>query len=292
MPLTVSAVQFEHRALAHFDEFAEQVEGHVRFAASFGSRLVCFPEYMTVSLLTIGGPGAGGADASDPRAWQRWTEPYLELMQRLARRYDVFILGGTHIVREGDRYFNTAFLFGPSGQVLTQRKLHLTPCEISPWHLGTGDAIQVFETPVGSLAILVCFDIEFPEAARAAVDAGAQILLCPSATDDRQGFHRVRYCALARAVENQVYVVHSALVGRLPKVRFFEQSYGRSAVISPCDVPFARDGIVVEGEWNQDLVVTGVIDLELLQKVRAAGSVTPRLVRRQSYSCAKVILGR
>lgn len=287
MRFTVSAVQFGHRPLSHFDEFATQVEGHVALAKDFGSQLICFPEYVTAALLSI-----NGHDALDLDRWDRWTAPYVDLMRDLACRYDLLILGGTHLTREGERFYNTAYLFGPGGEIVTQRKLHLTPCEIDPWRLSTDEAVRVIETPIGKLAILICFDIEFPEAVRAAVDGGADIILCPSATDDRAGFHRVRYCALARAVENQVYVVHSALVGRLPKVRFFEQSYGRSAVISPCDVPFARDGIVVEGEWNQDLVVTGVIDLELLQKVRAAGSVTPRLVRRQSYSCAKVILGR
>lgn len=285
MKLTLSAVQFEHRPLGHFDEFAAQVEGHVRFAASFGSRLVCFPEYVTAPLLSI-----GAADARDPRAWQRWTGPFIDLMLGLARRYDVYILGGTHLVQEEDRCFNTAYFFTPSGQILTQRKLHLTPCEIEPWRLGTGDAVHVFETPIGSLAILICFDIEFPEAARAAVDAGAQVLLCPSATDDRQGFYRVRYCCLARAVENQVYVVHAPLVGRLPRVPFFEQSYGRAAIIAPCDTPCPPDGIVVEGEWNQDLVVTGVIDLDLLPRLHAAGSVTPRRVRRSEYPARRITL--
>ena len=286
MRVTVSAVQFGHRPLSSFEEFAAQVEGHVALAKDFGSQLICFPEYMTAALLSI-----DGDDALDLERWDRWTGPYVQLMQELSRRFGLFILGGTHLAREGERHYNTAYLFGPTGEVVTQRKLHLTPCEIDPWRLATDDVVRVIETPIGKLAILVCFDIEFPEAVRAAVDGGADIILCPSATDDRAGFYRVRYCALARAVENQVYVVHSALVGRLPRVRFFEQSYGRSAVISPCDVPFARDGIVAEGEWNQDLVVTGVIDLERLQEVRTAGSVTPRLVRRASYPVATVAFG-
>lgn len=283
----MSAVQFAHRPLARFEEFAAQVESHVALAKDFGSHLVCFPEYVTAALLTI-----EEQDALDLDQWDRWTGPYLELMRDLARRYGLFILGGTHLARTGDRFYNTAYFFSPEGEVVAQRKLHLTPCEIDPWRLSTDDAVRVIETPIGKIAILICFDIEFPEAARAAADGGADILLCPSATDDRAGFYRVRYCCHARAVENQVYVVHSALVGRLPKVRFFEQSYGRSGILSPCDVPFPKDGIVAEGEWNQELVVTGVLDLELLRDVRTAGSVTPRLVRRQSLPVTQVTLGR
>ncbi|MCG0239927.1 MAG: carbon-nitrogen hydrolase family protein [Firmicutes bacterium] len=278
LPLRVSSVQFHHHSIKSFDEFVAQVRRDVLLAKDFGSRLVCFPEYVTGSLLTIPGQEDEGLTA-----WDRWTGPYLELFSDLARQCGLYILGGTHLVREGDRWYNTAHLFTPSGGVYTQRKLHLTPVETDPWRLGTGERVRVFETDLGRLAILICYDIEFPEAARAAADAGADLLLCPSATDDRAGFWRVRYCCLARAVENQVYVVHSALVGGLPGVRYLEQSYGRSGILSPCDIPFARDGVVADGEWNQELVVTGLVHTELLAEVRAAGSVTPRQSRRAAY---------
>lgn len=283
MRVRISAVQFEHRPLRGFDDFAGQVRRDVGLAADLGSRLVCFPEYMTGSLLTI-----PGAETEGPAAWDRWTEPYLELFSGLARSTGMYILGGTHLVRDGDRLYNTAHLFDPRGGVATQRKLHLTPCEVNPWALGTGDSLRVWETEIGRLAVLICYDVEFPEAVRAAADAGADIVLCPSATDDRAGFWRVRYCCHARAVENQIYVVHSALVGGLPGVRYLEQSYGRSGILSPCDVPFARDGVVCDGEWNQSLVVTGEVDLGLLAQVREAGSVTPRLSRHPGYRCETI----
>ena len=287
MKVVVTAVQFEHRTVASFDEFAAQVEGHVRLAASYGSKLVCFPEYVTAPLLAL-----DGGDARRPDSWERWTAPFTALMQGLARSCDLFILGGTHLAAENGRYYNTAYLFGPSGEIATQRKLHLTPCEVSPWALGVDESVAVFDTPVGRLAVLICFDIEFPEAARAAVEAGAQVLLCPSATDDRQGFCRVRYCAAARAVENHVYVLHAPLVGRLPRVPFFEQSYGRAAILSPCDVPCPPDGIVAEGEWNQDLAVTAEIDLALLERLRDSGSVTPLRARRLAYAARRLPFGR
>jgi len=58
----------------------------------------------------------------------------------------------------------------------------------------------------GDFGILICYDIEFPEVARVLAEAGAEILFVPSCTDGREGFCRVRYCAQARAIENQVYV--------------------------------------------------------------------------------------
>lgn len=282
MKLRISTVQFEHRPLSGFDQFATQVRQHVLWAWDSASHLVCFPEYVTGSLLSV-----VGSDGTDLAAdWDRWTGPYLELFSGLARETGMYILGGTHLVPEGGRLYNTAHLFTPAGAVFTQRKLHLTPYEVNPWTLAPGESLQVFDTELGRLAVLVCYDIEFPEAARAVADAGADVILCPSATDDRAGFWRVRYSCHARAIENQVYVVQAALVGGLPNVRYLEQSYGRAGLISPCDTPFARDGIIADGEWNQHLVVSGVADLDLLAEVRAAGSVTPRLSRRPEYRVA------
>src|SRR5690606_42139212 len=57
---------------------------------------------------------------------------------------------------------------------------------------------------------------------------------------------RVRYCAQARAVENQVYVALSGNVGNLPGVENMDVQYSQSCILTPCDFPFARDGIAAD----------------------------------------------
>lgn len=275
MRVRIGSVSFFQQPVRSFAEFAGQVRQHVLFAADAGAQLTAFPEYLTGSLLSV------------RPDWNYWTAPYLELFRALAAEYRMYILGGTHLAQTKVGLANTAFFFSPDGQVTQQTKLHLTPIEKDPWHLAMGDDLTLLDTAVGRLAILVCYDVEFPEAARAAAQAGADILLVPSWTDDRQGFWRVRYCTMARCVENQVYAVHSALVGGMPGVRYFEQNYGRAGILAPCDIPFARDGIVADGEWNQNLCVVGEVDLELLRRVRESGSVTPRRdVRPEACRCA------
>lgn len=264
----IATIQFDHRPITGFDHFAAQVLHYVRLAEDAGCHLVVFPEYLTAPLAML-----------EPD-WERWTGPYRELFASLARRAKLTILAGTHLTARNEVLYNTAHLFLPSGELFTQEKLHMTPCEVDPWCLGRGDGLRVFDTPAGRVAVLVCFDVEFPAAAQVAAEAGADILLVPSATDDRQGFWRVRHCCHARAVENQVYVVHSALVGGLPSLRYLEQSYGRSAIITPCDLPFPPGGLLAEGEWNQGLCVVGEVDLGLLAEVRRSGSVLPRSERR------------
>jgi predicted amidohydrolase len=273
----ICAVQYDQQPVSSFEQFADQINQYVAYAVDDKCDLIVFPEFVTMALFAV-----------DPNP-NRWTELYRSLGRDLARSSNMLILGGTHVTeREGTRY-NTAHLFFPDGQMYTQEKLHLTPCEVEPWRFGRGDDIKVIDTPVGRIAILVCFDSEFPEAALAAAEAGADILLVPAATADRQGFWRVRHCCHARAVENQVYVVHSALVGRLPQVRYMEQYFGTSAIITPCDVPFPPRGVAAEGEWNQGLCVVGEVDLDLLQEVRESGSVLPRMQRRpEAYRVQRI----
>lgn len=268
--IRVATVQFQHRPVASFAAFATQVRGHVRYAYDCQAKLVVFPEYVTAPLLGL---------VND---WDHWTEAYRTLFADLARETGLYIAAGTH--RTGPA--NVAHLFFPDGSFKTQAKLHLTPWEKEEAGLHGSEALTVFDTELGRLAILICYDVEFPEAVRAACDAGAEVLIVPSQTDDRRGYWRVRYCCHARTVENQVYVIHSAVVGGLPEVAGHEQSYGKSGILTPCDIPFPNDGIIAEGEWNQDLCIVGDIDFALLREIHAGGSVTPRLDRKAAYPVA------
>ena len=100
---------------------------------------------------------------------------------------------------EGDRLYNVAYLFRRDGTLEKQYKLHITPSERKWWGVTHGDRVHVFETDRGRIAILICYDIEFPEIVRIAVRKGAQILFVPFNTDERHGYLRVRICAQARA---------------------------------------------------------------------------------------------
>jgi len=117
--------------------------------------------------------------------------------------------------------------------------------------------------------------VEFPEVARVMAEAGAEILFVPSCTDGREGFCRVRYCAQARAIENQIYVAMTGTVGNLPLVPYMNTNYGQAAILTPSDYFFARDGIAAEGTINQEQLVVADVDLDLLDEQRVNGSVIP-----------------
>ena len=147
----------------------------------------------------------------------------------------------------------------------------MTRFETEEWDVTADATLRIFETEFGRLAIAICYDVEFPEIARAAARQGAHILVVPSCTDDRQGFWRVRYCAHARAIENQLYVIHSGTVGSLPMVPAVSLNYGQASILTPSDFAFSRDGILAEGNPNQEMMVIGELNLETICESRSSG---------------------
>lgn len=278
MKYRVASVQYKLEDIQTFDDFAAQVTHYVRNASEYGTQFILFPEFLTTQLLSIG-DSAGKALPID--RLPEFTEQYEDLFNSLAAEYGVYIVGGTHVVDAGNgKRQNTAHLFHPDGKIDRQAKIHLTPTEVSEWNMSPGDGLQVFDTPFGTIAMLTCYDIEFPEIVRMARAKGADVIFCPSCTDDRHGFYRVRYCCHARAVENQVYIVTTGTVGALRKVDFMRANYGQAAVITPNDIPFPPAGILSEGVINDDMLIVADLDLKLLEDVRAAGSVTTWRDRR------------
>jgi predicted amidohydrolase len=109
--------------------------------------------------------------------------------------------------------------------------------------------------------------------ARHLVDQGAQILFVPFCTDERKSYLRVRYCCQARAVENQIYVAMAGNVGNLPNVHNMDIQYAQSCILTPCDFPFARDGIAADTTPNVETVAFADLRLESLRMARHSGTV-------------------
>jgi len=268
----IAAFQYLLRPIQSFEEFATQVEFFVRSAQEYRCQFALFPEYFSMQLLSyLREP----APARAVRRLAQLTPEYEALFKRLAGESGLYIIAGTHPVIERGELFNAAHFFTPNGRVFRQKKVHLTQTEKGPYQMGRGHGFYVYHTDYGRIAILVCYDVEFPEAARVLAEAGAQIIFVPSCTDERQGFCRVRYCAQARASENQIYMAMAGTVGNLPEVPCMATHYGQAAILTPSDYFFARDGIAAEGTVNQEQMVIADLDLNLLDEQRINGTVLP-----------------
>ena len=183
------------------------------------------------------------------------------------------ISAGSHFVVEDDDLYNIAYLFRRDGTIGKQYKLHVTPNEQRWWGVTGGDQLEVFDTDRGRIAILICYDIEFPELARIAAEQGRAH---PVRAVQHQRPPRLPAradCAQARCIENHVYVVIAGCVGNLPFVENADIHYAQSGIFTPSDVAFARDGVAAECSANIETVVVHDLDLELLRRNRLGGTV-------------------
>ncbi|MCL4785459.1 MAG: bifunctional GNAT family N-acetyltransferase/carbon-nitrogen hydrolase family protein [Verrucomicrobia bacterium] len=273
----VACVQYQMRKVNSFSEFARQVSYFLDVAADYGSDFVLLPELFSVQLLSH-------LDALSPQEGMKrlagYTARFKRLMSDLAGKYGLTIIAGSHPVTVSDKLLNVAHVCLPNGSIVEQPKLHITPNERKWWGLSGGQSLAAIETPKAKIGVLICYDVEFPEAVRHLADDGAEILFVPFCTDNRQGYLRVRYCAQARAIENQIYVALAGNVGNLPDVDNMDVQYGQAAVFTPSDFAFARDGIAAEADSNEETVLVCDLDLDSLHESRSNGTVTPRFDRR------------
>ncbi len=277
-PVRLCCVQYQMRKISSFEEFATQVEYFVNVASDYNSDFVMFPELLTTQLLSYEDEKRPGLAA---RKLCEYTDQYIDMFSHMAMKYNVNIVGGSHFVLEEDHVFNVSFLFHRNGSVDRQYKMHITPDEGLWWGVQAGSVPKVFDTDKGRVAINVCYDVEFPELGRYAVDNGAQILFVPFCTDERHGFTRVRTCAQARAIENQIYVAIAGTTGNIPSVKNMAIQYAQSAIFTPSDFSFSRDGIAAQADQNAEMVVIADLDLEVQRRSRHRGTVMPLRDRRK-----------
>lgn len=283
----IACIQYQLRPISDFKSFEEQVSFFVESADDYDADYVLLPELFTTQLMSFL-PEKEPVNAI--RHLAEYTDRITDLLSSLARRFQLHIIGGTHPRVVDGRLFNTSFFFWPDGTFAAQDKIHVTPTEANYWRMEPGDTLRVFETQHGKVGIAICYDSEFPELVRCLADAGIDILFVPYCTDDRQGFIRVRTCSHARAIENQMFVATAGTVGNLPRVPYMYTNYACSAILTPSDFPFARDGVAAEGNVNQEMLVCADVDLDLLPEAREAGAVRPFTDRRPAVYCAAVEL--
>lgn len=273
----VCVAQYQMRPLRDWDDFERSVEFFVNTADSYHCHFLVMPEYFTAQLLTLMPPEWSPRTTFEALAG--YADRYLEMFTRLARQFRLYIIGGSHPICRDDQLYNVGHLFTPSGQVYTQDKLHITPSERELWDIQPGQELKIFETPLGRIAIQICYDIEFPELARLLTLAGVEIVFVPFSTDERKAYYRVRLTAQARAIENSIYVAISGNVGNLP-ARTYLLNYGQSAVFTPSDFAFPPQGVAGEAEPNIETVVIADLDLNSLAQQRELGDTLPLQDRR------------
>ncbi|MGZ8190262.1 MAG: carbon-nitrogen hydrolase family protein, partial [Methylococcaceae bacterium] len=210
MKFNIATAQYDVSFLENWQAYQDKIERKVAEAAAQNTKILLFPEYFSMELASLFGQDIYSSLSKQLDAMQSLLDDFMGLFHNLAQKYQCIIQAGTFPVRvDSGAYRNRAYLFMPDGGVDFQDKLMMTRFENEQWLIQSGDELKCFDTGYGKIAINICYDSEFPLLARKQVEAGANLILVPSCTDTRAGYHRVKIGCQARALENQCYVVQS-----------------------------------------------------------------------------------
>jgi predicted amidohydrolase len=271
--LEVATAQYPIDTFCSFADFQAKAARWVQDAVNHGSQLLVLPEYGSMELASLLPEPIRDDLHAQVSALQPMRDDVVATWRDLARRHGITLLAPSIPWQLDDgRFVNRAWLCTPAG-IDFQDKQIMTRFERGPWGISPGQDLKVFDTPAGRIGILICYDSEFPLLARALVEAGAELLLVPSCTDTDAGYHRVRWCAQARAIEQQVAVIHSPTIGEALWSPAVDINIGRAAVYTPCDHGFPPDGVLSRAGDSTPGWQFARLDLEVIRELRHSGQV-------------------
>ncbi|MHC8405926.1 nitrilase family protein [Pseudomonas sp. TMB3-21] len=219
-PVRVAVVQFDPQVgMQNRDANVRQSLDLAREAALGGANLIVLPELSSSGYFFKNRQDAfdhaeGVPDGTSVRAWMNF-----------AREHQVYLVAGL-TERDGMQLFNTGVLVGPDGFIGKYRKAHLWNLEklwFTPGDLG----FPVFDTPIGRIGLLICWDIWFPEVPRILSQQGADIICSlnnwvwtPPPLFDEAGKCMASYLTMTAAHVNNVFIAAASRIGEERGARY------------------------------------------------------------------------
>ena len=247
----VATVHYQSRDSPSSMENLKRYGKYVETAAEKGADIVCLPEG-----ITIVGTNLNYVEASEPVPG-----PSTDFLGKLAKAHEIYIVAGI-IEKEGEVIYNTAVLIDREGSVLGKYHKVSLPREEIDGGITPGDALPVFETDFGTIGMMICWDVTFPETARALAKQGAEVIFLPIWGGNLT-------LAKARAIENQVYLVSS--------------TYDMKTAV------FDQEGEIIAEATDENRVAVADIDLNKQKLWPWLGDFKNRIPREMPTSRALII---
>lgn len=231
-------------------------------AAERGATLIVLPELASSGYVFRSDDEA--AEASEPAAG-----PFTTALHQVCARFGCVVVAGFN-ERDGSRRHNSAVVVAADGPLAVYRKLHLFNDEKS-W-FAPGEELVVADTPVGRIGVVICYDLRFPEAARALALGGAELIAVPTnwvaafknTVWDERGYVQGDYLAMATAGQNGVAIACADRIGVERDIEFI----GASIIVGP-------DGWPLAGPAEKDTPELLVADMDR-DAIEQARDSTPR----------------
>jgi N-carbamoylputrescine amidase len=236
-----------------------RITARIEAARADGIGLIAFPEGALGGYLSS---LDGTSDGTGPPPAFELDGPQIRRLAELAG--DLVVVVG-YCEADGDRRYNSVVCVSGDGVLGNHRKVHQPLREGANYD--AGDGFAAFDTPVGRLGMMICYDKAFPESARTLALDGAGILVCVSAwpasrtnpAPDLAGDrwkHRFDIFDAARALENQVVWLSANQVGSFGSLRFV----GSAKVVGPGGDTLAETGVTRPGVAVAELDVAAALD--------------------------------
>ncbi len=213
-----------------------------------GARLFVLPE-----LWTTGYKLAEIATLAEPEGG-----PTLAMLTAFAREHGVEVISGSIAEARDGKVYNTCYAIDADGEVVAKySKIHLIGLMAEDRYLAPGDSKALFELSFGPAGMIICYDLRFTELPRALALAGCRTLFVPAEWPASRGAHW-RALNVARAIENQLFVIAVNRVGRDEHNIFF----GHSLAVDPWGE------VLAEGSADGEEVVVADVDFAAGEEIR------------------------
>lgn len=210
--------------------------------------VILFPEMWNTGYALTEITELADLNGNDTKTW----------MSAFAAKHQVNIVAGSIAELKEDGVYNTIYAFDRSGAVIGDySKLHLFRLMDEHKYLKAGDKLGQLNIDGVEAGMMICYDIRFPELFRHLALEGAKVMFVPAEWPNPR-LHHWRTLLMARAIENQMYVVASNRMGTSGKTEFF----GHSMIIDPW-------GEIIAEAREEEGIITGQLDLALVDTVRS-----------------------
>ncbi|MEM3565370.1 MAG: carbon-nitrogen hydrolase family protein [Candidatus Bathyarchaeia archaeon] len=231
----------------------QKIEEYTVRAKQQGAELVIFPE-LSVTGYTI-------RDELYELA-EKIPGPSTNAIEKIAKKHEAHIVFGMPELSEKAQatIYNSAVLVGPEGYIGKYRKMYLPTHSVfeEKRYFRPGYHVGTFDTNIGKVGLIICYDIFFPEVCRLTRLEGAQLIVCISASPAvRKSFFET--LTVARAIENAAFLAYVNLVGIEDGLQF----WGGSRLIAP------NGKIIAKAKYDEEDLVVGEVDYADIKPVEA-----------------------
>ena len=205
----------------HMEENFERARAQIFAAAAQGAEMICFPEIQLSPFF----PQYEARDAS------RWAiapdSRYIRGVQDACREAGIYAAPNFYVEENGQRY-DMSLLIDDRGAILGRQKMvHIAQAACfyeQDYYTPSEEGFGVFQTPLGRIGIVVCFDRHYPESVRTLALRGADLILIPTANTKAEPSELFQWEIRVQAFQNSVNIAMCNRVGAEGEMDFSGES--------------------------------------------------------------------